>query len=402
MSRTAAVSLAAALSLAACGDPTTAPTPRTANPISISADVTTIPFAWASVVTGETGPGAQYALYMPPNWNGDVVYYAHGIVDPALDPSLPTANGIEALRDTLGGRGYAVAYSSFSETGWAVKDGAQRTHQLRGIFTSNFGKANRSYLMGHSMGGLIVQDLAEQHGSQYDGVLAMCAPLGGAVNEINYLGDVRAIFDVFYPGVVPGDVVTVPPGTDLNTVLAAAQAAILANPTPALGYMPRIAQTPLAGSNPFNPPEIIQSILTAIAYDLRVADDATARAHGHVFFDNNRDYTGALPASLLLQINAGVKRYTATPDAINYFEKYYTPSGSLSLPTVTLHTTRDPVVPIFHEAQFANAVTTNGSSSLLLQRTVNAYGHCNFSVTDMTSAFQALTSWVETGVKPAS
>ena len=152
-----------------------------------------------------------------------------------------------------------------------------------------------------------------------------------------------------------------------------------------------------------NPTELITSILTAIGYDLRVADDATARAHGHAFFDNSgRIYTGPLPQALLDAINAGVKRYTATPDAMNYFEKYYTPSGSLSLPTVTLHTTRDPVVPIFHEAQFANAVTTSGSSSLLLQRTVNAYGHCNFSAADMTSAFEALRSWVETGVKPAS
>lgn len=40
---------------------------------------------WASVRTGEAGPGAQYALYMPNAWNGDVGYYAHGI-RPASDP----------------------------------------------------------------------------------------------------------------------------------------------------------------------------------------------------------------------------------------------------------------------------------------------------------------------------
>lgn len=401
MSRFAAVSVILAMSLAACADAPTSPLSRSAAPMS--ADVTPS-FAWAQQVVGETGPGSQYALYMPPNWNGDVVYYAHGIVDPALDPSLPTANGIEALRDALGGMGYAVAYSSFSETGWAVKDGAQRTHQLRGIFTSNFGKPNRSYLMGHSMGGLIAQDLAEQHASQYDGVLAMCAPLGGSVSEINYLANVRAVFDVFYPGTVPGDVIVVPENTNVNAVLGAAQGAIVRNPTPALGYMPRIKQTPIPGNNV---PELITSILTAIGYDLRVAGDALDRAHGHPFFDNsNTTYEaaapGLLPPSLLDMVNANVKRYTATPDAINYFEKYYTPSGQLSLPTVSIHTTRDPVVPIFHEAAFANAVAASGQSSLLLQRTVNAYGHCNFSANDMLSAFQALTSWVTTGQKPAA
>jgi pimeloyl-ACP methyl ester carboxylesterase len=397
MSRSAAVSLVAALSLVACGDPPTAPAARTA-PLSISADAAAAPFVWSSVVTGETGPGAQYALYMPPGWNGDVVYYAHGIVDPALDPSLPTSNGIEAVRDALGAQGYAVAYSSFSETGWAVKDGAQRTHQLRGIFTSNFGKAERSYLMGHSLGGLIVQDLAEQHGSQYDGVLAMCAPLGGAVSEINYLGDVRVLFDYFYPGVVPGDVVNIPAGTNLNAVLGAAQTAIRLNPGPAVGIMPRIL--PIPGNSPT---EIITSILTAIGYDIREAGDATDRAHGHVFFDNStRTYSGPLPPSLLAAINAGVKRYTATPDAVNYFEKYYTPSGALTIPTVTLHTTRDPVVPIFHESLFASAVSASDKLSLLLPRTVDRYGHCSFTTEEMLSAFQALSSWVETGTKPAS
>src|SRR5262245_55699515 len=39
--------------------------------------------SWAQTVTGLTGEGAQYSIFVPTNWNGDVVYYAHGIKDVA-------------------------------------------------------------------------------------------------------------------------------------------------------------------------------------------------------------------------------------------------------------------------------------------------------------------------------
>src|SRR6516162_8270497 len=92
---------------------------------------------WARVVEGNTGPGSLYALYIPTNWNGDAVYFAHGIRAPQAEVSLePDQDGFFAVRDAIGALGYAFAYSSFSENGWAVKDGAQRTHQLRGLLNA--------------------------------------------------------------------------------------------------------------------------------------------------------------------------------------------------------------------------------------------------------------------------
>ena len=61
----------------------------------------------------------------------------------------------------LAPQGFAVAVSSFSENGWALKDGTQRTHQLLGVFASKFGKPARVYAAGASMGGLIVVGLRE-------------------------------------------------------------------------------------------------------------------------------------------------------------------------------------------------------------------------------------------------
>jgi hypothetical protein len=80
-------------------------------------------------------------------------------------------------------------------------------------------------------------------------------------------------------------------------------------------------------------------------------------------------------------------------------EHYYTPSGELHIPVLTLHKTRDPLVPIFHEDSYADKVLGAGASDYFLRRTVNGFGHCGFPADEML-AFSALVQWVQTGVKP--
>ncbi len=370
---------------------------RTATSLGASA-------VWSNTITGETSSGALYALHMPHTWNGGVIYYAHGIKLPQAPIELPTGDGFPAVRDSLGRLGFAVAYSSFSENGWAVRDGTARTRQLEPIFISNFGRATHSYLVGTSMGGLIAQKIAEQESQHYDGILAMCAPLGGATTEVTYIGHVRVLFDFFYPGVLPGTVLDVPPGLDPYTdVIVPVQTAITINPN-GLGAMARMKQTPLAG---VNGPELAGSLINALVYDVVGIDDFLRRTKGESMFDNaNVAYDAAAPglltASLLTAVNAGVGRFTATRRGETFLDTYYDPNGDLEIPTVTLHTTRDPLVPFFHEAEFATRVAGQGRSGMLLQRTVVGYGHCAFSTGQMIDAFTALDGWVKAGVKPAN
>jgi len=68
-----------------------------------------------------------------------------------------------------------------------------------------------------------------------------------------------------------------------------------------------------------------------------------------------------------------------------------------------VQTTNDPFVPRRkHEREFLTAVTNAGATSLLVQRNVpgTGFGHCTFKPEELTSAFDALTNWVENGVKP--
>jgi hypothetical protein len=168
--------------------------------------------------------------------------------------------------------------------------------------------------------------------------------------------------------------------------------------------MARIAQTPIAGSTP---QELVGSLLYALAYDVRGIDDFLGRTHGHSMFDNSETVCsaaapGLLPPQVLAFVNAYAGRFTATPDAAAYLDRYYSPTGRLASPTVTLHTTRDPLVPFFHEVAFANAAGGTGSATNLLQRSVDRYGHCAFTTAEMLDAFGALTSWVDSGVRPAN
>jgi predicted esterase len=430
------LSLLASISLAAtaCTDDDQSSLLGPAGDPQVAAAKVTTPASapWAKIVEGETGPGSLYALYIPAHWNGDAIYYAHGI-RPPLDPVTLDNNqdNFFEVRDALGAQGYAFAYSSFSENGLAVKDGAQRTHQLRGLLNSALSaQPKRNYLAGYSLGALSALELAERFPGQYDGVLAMCGMVGGTPLELKYVGDVRVLFDYYYPGVFPGSVISVrsPPPTieEVQALVIGAITPTTGNPRAALGMfaIASTAQTPLAYApigllgDPSSPAfkTLVGSLIYALYYQLIGTQDVLDRTHGHSPYDNrSTEYalgTPAVPdpglspliASMITGSNdriAGVKRYDMPPDAQNYLERNYVPTGNLKIPVLSVHNYFDPLVPFFHEPALAKAVADAGASSMLLQRGVGSYGHCTFPTPVVVGAFQDLVGWVTTGRKPA-
>jgi pimeloyl-ACP methyl ester carboxylesterase len=347
-------------------------------------------------VEGTTGQGTQYVFYVPENWNGTVVYYAHGVTDPASAPSLPAE--LEGMKGIFLDKGYAVAASSYSISGFAVKEGIEQTHQLSDLFTSKFGKPKRSYIVGQSMGGLIAVGLVEKFGTQYDGALPMCGVVGGSKMTTDYTNNTRVLFDYFYPDVLPGSAMEIPDSLKWYDVPGPVVSAVLSNPAKAI----LMAGTDQLGIvyNDFG--ELLNSIVLQLLIHAMVMPQTFDLTHHHVNFDNiNTYYTNPLlTTAQLADLNTHVDRFAATPDARNFYDHWYEPTGKLKIPVLTLHNTRDPIAPIGLEDAFEQIVNSTGSESLLARKVVNVFGHCAFTNNQIKTAFEELVSWVEGGPKP--
>lgn len=416
----AVAALAALPALTACStDSPTAP----ASPLTVAAAprasaTVTEPAdgPWSRIVEGETGPGSLYALYVPREWNGDLVTIAHGFRDAALPVTLGTESYMGALRDALGAAGYAIAWSSYSENGFAVKDGAQRTHQLRGLAAAQLGgQPARTFLVGFSLGGAVALSLAEQYPAQYDGALLACGMVGGSLTQTQYLGNVRVLFDAAFPNVLAGDVLGVPAGYTVNplavqnVVLQDLQMKLAQQKVPALFAIASTKQTPL----PFDPanavPRLVESLITALSFHARGINNISDLVNGKAPYGNiDESYTVGTPflfptqllTPAIAALDASASRFTIARSAQQYLAQYYTPAGALATKVLTLHNTWDPVVPVFHEDSLKAAVVRAGATENLVQRRRARYGHCTFDGPTLMTAFSDLEQWSRTGVRP--
>jgi pimeloyl-ACP methyl ester carboxylesterase len=379
----------------------------TVNPTPLggpSLDATSaLPSMWSREIQGTTESGSFYDMLFPTAWNGRLLIVVHGLVDPALPVKLPARTPAE---DVAGASGYAVAFSSFSENGWAVKDGAQRTHELVALFTQAFGAPSHIYLYGQSMGSLIALDLAESFPTQFDGVVAECGILGGSYARFRYMLDVRLLFDYFYPGVLEGSALGVPPGISLDTTRSKmpARAAMTLNRDGAV-KIAQITQTPVPYVDPqpgSKKDELIESIVDQLFRHAREINDLMARGHGEPPVDRSEYTSATLDPALLADINAKVPRFSAGKSAAHYSAQYYEPTGNLRIPVLTLYTERDPALPAsMSELLYARRVAATGSSGMFRRmKASTAYGHCTGTQQNRLTAVQTLVDWVEKGHVP--
>ena len=229
--------------------------------------------------------------------------------------------------------------------------------------------------------------------------------------QLEYVVHVRALFDYFYPGILPGTADAPVPGyvIDQATQLAIV-AAVTANPT-GLAVIASTAQTAIEGRTQT---ELVTSLINALGYHARGADNVLTFTNGK-FPVSNIDVTYSprvgfpgvpLPvlSGILATVNAQITRFDSDRSAERWAEKNFTPSGDLEIPTITLHNQWDRLVPFFHEQIFGARVAEAGATDLLIQRANPAWGwgHCAIPNADRIKAITDMSAWVETGVKPAS
>ena len=386
--------LVCAFALSGCDDSAIPTTPDSG--FQPEATLEASKLAGAGSIVGEVG-GARYYIEVPDEWNGDLVLFAHGYVGPDVPIEAVDPTGLErGKRAQVLQRGYAWAVSARSDNGFAVQEGVKATHQLRGIFTSRVGAPDRVYLSSGSMGALIMLRLLEQHPGRYAGVLPVCGPIVGAGGFWVGAFHTRALFDHFYPGVLGGDALNPPPGATGNDMFGAAMGAVLANPAPA-HELAAALPVPIEFADDF---ELAVTIGYQIFFgDPVILDELKMRAHSRAVFDNSMTaYTGTSDDG---DLNATVDRFESTPQSRNWFDHWYTPSGDLTAPVLSIRTTRDPVVSPYLDPLFAARVAAAGKSDLFSFRQIDRFGHCAIdSPTEYGPAFDDLVNWVENGVIP--
>jgi hypothetical protein len=102
-------------------------------------------------------------------------------------------------------------------------------------------------------------------------------------------------------------------------------------------------------------------------------------------------------------LNQGVRRIPPDPafrDVANHPDMAPT-TGKIQDPLLTLHETGDLAVPISVERSYRQKAEVAGSGDLLVQRIIRGAGHCKFSDTEVTQAWDDLVEWVAGKKRPA-
>jgi pimeloyl-ACP methyl ester carboxylesterase len=339
--------------------------------------------------------------------------YSHGYIatsSPGLEAKFKKA-GLGPDPDSVAwllSHGYALAASLYSKQGWAVQSAFTNQVALVDLFKRRFGSPRQVIAWGASMGGLISVGLAEQYPTRFSGALPMCGAVAGSLPNFDTGLDAEYVIKTL---LAPSSALQLSyvsnPARDraiLTHVIQTAQtsasgrarlalaAAMLDLPNDRGGeeqqqqwldeyWVPVLtfgaAQVEqLSGGNPTSNAEINYAALLN-----RSADRGEVETlYHHAEISLVKDLTAL----------AGGPRVSPASKAVAYYTRYYSPTGHLTVPVLTLHDTADPRAVVEQERVYADRVRTADASRLLRQLFVHRSDHCNFTPAEELAAVRAL------------
>src|SRR3989454_8710696 len=131
----------------------------------------------AAALAGGGGPisrrgtyeGGWYLIEVPPDWNGGLVLYAHGVRGTYDSP----------LTSHLVDRGYALAASSYRAEGYRVDLFVEDMRALLELFIREVRRPRWTIIHGQSMGGHVTIASLELQPGLYQGALIECGVIDG-------------------------------------------------------------------------------------------------------------------------------------------------------------------------------------------------------------------------------
>ena len=366
---------------------------------------------------------ADYLIYQPADWNGDLVLFAHDEASPynvngafwfslplGFDPQVADMRFVQA-RDAALCHGFAWAASASERYGAAPEYLMRSTHLLGALAPRHLATdPARTFVTGHWFGGLPVIALAESYPHRYAGAIIGPAPTGGTRMFIDEVMHVAALFDVVFPDLVEHERERGMLPDEVEEFVGALMARLEADPTALM----RMATIHMPGSERYDPDGVGHPVLwpdpsledgfMALAAELFTyvvgylvgIEDMRTQGGGALPFDNQHVvYRGEdWSPEDLADLNARVPRHTADPLAVRHWTFYYEPSGALQIPLVSIRTPWGQYPE--HAWTYADRVTRSGASEMY-----SVWHIPTFLVGETyAAALRALVDWVETGVRP--
>ncbi|MEV6751107.1 DUF6351 family protein [Streptomyces sp. NPDC051214] len=382
---------------------------------------------------GTLPSGAAYVIDTPDGWNGTVLLFSHGYRPEGAPNPAANAPG-EAAKRLLLAEGYALVGSSYATTGWSVEQAVPDQLAALDAFTGEVGEARRTLAWGQSLGGLITTTIAERHPGRIDGSLSMCGLVhGGVANWNSTLDATFALRTLLAPrsgdsairltgfkdasdAAASARRLGETLGTAQKTADGRARIALAAALHNIPGWNDPATPRPAPDDHAARQANQYTAVRGLVAQPGFVwREEAERRAGGNMSWNTGVDYTAMLArsddhkevkalykaAGLSLKDDlrdlARAPRVGAEPRAVRYMTEHAAPSGRLSKPQFTVHTTGDALVPVQVENAYHQAVTRAGRLPLLRQAYTSNAGHCTFSPAEQLAAVHTLDHRITTG-----
>lgn len=360
--------------------------------------------------TGSIDNGTTWFAAVPEDWNGTLLLHGHGY-RPSFVPGpnpTPSIGSIPAATDLLD-LGYAVAASSYADTGWALPTAPDdQLKSLEAVIEAIGTEPETVLAYGSSMGGLVTAQLAESAGDVIDGAFPTCGIVAGGADLNNYQLDGAHVINQLLSD---GTIEIANYESQLAAFAASAQLAAAVD----AGQETPAGRARIALASAFYQVSDPSDLGGAVGFVTPARFDLITAAGGDSGWNEGVDYWRLFSQSPYrtmvadiyreagLDLKADLDLLTETADvpfnqsAVDSMLGHSQPSGDLQMPVLSIHTTDDLIVPVEHEEEYADDVLSNGNRGLFRQAFVDRPGHCNFTSAELVAGVRVLEERVDTG-----
>ena len=388
--------------------------------------------AETATTTGTLPDGTAYRFDVPDPWNGIVLIGLDYAAGDRTEPSPQNAPYILLLK-----QGYALGGTTRLKTGWAIQLAAANAVATLDLFEAKYGKPKYAIELGNSMGGHTAGVSAQAYPTRWNGAVANCGGLAGAVGQWQSKLDAMFVVKVLLAPDSNLPVIHIP--KDFQSSAIPAWKAVFAEAEKTPAGRARIALAATFGQLPAwsAPPPDADKVPEPAAGDLEgrvagldgsLADSLMPQAMssrsqietlsgGNISSNVGVDYAALLskldPGGFIrkaykqagisldddLQKLARAPRFAADPAAIAYVATSVF-DGDLKIPVLTMNSVGDPISAVASQQFYGQAAHEAGKDNMLRQTYVHRVGHCGFSAEEVVAVVTTMKTRLDTGKWP--